>query len=86
MKILWGGRLEKNGRRHSENRAIKRGISLAMIQQTIAQAEVVVIQSEDCNRYYKTFDKCLCVVAVTKIMNRHEVITCFWEGPDEHSL
>jgi len=78
MEIFWGGKLESNGKRHSENRSIKRQISIDMIKQTLSNPERTTKQSEDCLRYFKTFEnRMIGVIAVDLGNDIYEIITVF---------
>ena len=78
MQIIWGGKIESNGKRHSENRSIRRQISMDMIKQTIVHPERTTTQSSDCMRYFKTFEnRMIGVVAVDLGNDRYEIITVF---------
>ena len=80
MKVIWGGKIETNGLRHSQERAMKRNISLAQIEAALAVPDETEIQSLDCRRYVKQFDeRHLRIVAVNKGNDVYEIITCFWE-------
>ena len=78
VQITWGGKIENNGKRHRENRAIERNISEDMIKQVISEPERTERQSSDCLRYFKSVDdRSICIVALNPAENTYEVITCF---------
>jgi hypothetical protein len=78
MKIIWGGKLEGNRKRHSENRSMRRGITKEMIKSVITEPDRTEIQSMDCKRYYKQItEKDVCIVAVDEGNEQFTIITCF---------
>ena len=52
MEIVWGGRVEPDGRRHGERQAEFRGVTLAEIRATLEAPDRTVWQSTDCGRYF----------------------------------
>ncbi|NQU63132.1 MAG: DUF4258 domain-containing protein [SAR324 cluster bacterium] len=78
MMIVWGGKLEGNGKRHSQNRSERRNITKDMVIMTLDKPDRTEIQSIDCKRYYKTFsNEEVCIVAVNQSNDEYSVITCF---------
>lgn len=79
IKIVWGGKIEKDGRRHGQYQAERRNITTEQIIATILTPDQIICQSADCHRYFKTFaTKTVVVVAVEIASNTYEVITCYW--------
>ncbi len=79
MEIIWGGRVESDGRRHGQYQAERRGITVEQIQQTIELSDSTTKQSIDCVRYFKAIaGKILAVVAIEKSSEVYEIITCYW--------
>ncbi|MCP4750799.1 MAG: DUF4258 domain-containing protein [Proteobacteria bacterium] len=78
MRIAWGGQIESNGRRHSENRSIERNISERDIVKIISDYNEIESQSINCNRYYRRLEnRNICVVAVLLGVDEYEIITVF---------
>ncbi len=81
IKIIWGGRFEKDGRRHGQYQAERRGMTIAQIMAAIKQPNRRIRQSNDCQRYCKIFESGEAViVAVEKDSTTYEVITCYWRN------
>lgn len=60
IKITWGGKLEKDGRRHGQYQAERRGMTTTQIKTTILTPDWTTKQSDDCQRYFSKWKHCLC--------------------------
>ena len=81
IKIVWGGKLEKDDRHHGQYQADRRGITLEQIMTAIQQPDKTIRQSSDCQRYFKVFESGEAVIVAVEIeSSTYEVITCYWRN------